>query len=186
MASPLLEDVPDAIETERLLIRCPRAGDGQAVFEAVLETFDQLHLWMPWARTPPAVDDSEAHCRRAHANFMARTDLPFALFLKRTWQYVGGSGLHRMDWDVRRFEIGYWCRKSMQGQGLITEAVQAISNMAFDKLAANRVEIHCSHRNVRSQKVAELAGFPLEARLKNHALEPNGELRDTLIYAKTR
>jgi hypothetical protein len=37
------------------------------------------------------------------------TDLLSVLYLKGTNTFVGGSGLHRMDWSVSRFEIGYWC-----------------------------------------------------------------------------
>jgi len=183
---PILEDVPDAIETDRLILRCPRPGDGAAVFQAVIETFDELHVWLPWARTPPDIDDCEARAREGQAQYLARTDLRMNIFLKTTWQFVGGTGLHRLDWNARRFEIGYWCRKSLQGQGLMVEAVQALRQMAFEKLAANRVEILVSHRNVKSQKVAERAGFPLEATLKSHSLDPTGDLRNLHVYAVTR
>ena len=37
---PLLLDVPDAFETERLIVRCPRPGDGRLVYEALVESLD--------------------------------------------------------------------------------------------------------------------------------------------------
>jgi RimJ/RimL family protein N-acetyltransferase len=88
-----------------------------------------------------------------------------------------------MDWAVPRFEIGYWVRRSCKGKGYVTEAVQALVQLAFKKLGAERVEIHCSHLNEPSQRVAERCGFALEGRLRNHKREPDGELRDTLVYA---
>jgi hypothetical protein len=39
---PLLLDLPDHFETERLQIRAPRAGDGAAVYEATVETLEDL------------------------------------------------------------------------------------------------------------------------------------------------
>ena len=39
---PILTDFPDHLETERLLLRAPRAGDGQNVYEATLETLENL------------------------------------------------------------------------------------------------------------------------------------------------
>lgn len=33
--NPILLDFPDSFETERLLIRAPRAGDGKAVYDAI-------------------------------------------------------------------------------------------------------------------------------------------------------
>ena len=41
-------------------------------------------------------------------------------------RFLGSSGLHRIDWDVPKFEIGYWCRTSLARRGYITEAVAKI------------------------------------------------------------
>ena len=64
---PLLIDVPERIETERLVLRVPRAGDGPVVNAAVCASLDELAPWLPWAGTVPSVDESEAHCRRQQA-----------------------------------------------------------------------------------------------------------------------
>jgi RimJ/RimL family protein N-acetyltransferase len=179
---PILLDLPDAIETARLILRAPGPGDGPAVNAAILETWDALHHWLPWARERPSIEQTEAIMRQGRAAFTARTDLPMLMFLA-DGTLVGGTGLHRMDWEVPRFEIGYWVRRRCEGQGYVTEAVTALVGFALGRLAAARVEIHCSHRNERSQRVAERCGFVLEARLRNHGRDPSGELRDQMVYA---
>jgi len=183
MTAPILIDLPEAIETQRLYIRAPQPGDGLAVNGSVLETWDALHATMPWADRRPTVEESEAAARRLRAGFVARTDLPMFVFLADRVTHVACTGLHRMDWAVPRFEIGYWVRRSFEGQGYVTEIVRALSGFALATLGAQRVEIRCSHRNARSQRVAERCGFTLEARLRNEARETNGELRDTLVYS---
>jgi RimJ/RimL family protein N-acetyltransferase len=105
------------------------------------------------------------------------------MFLHDRKTVVGGTGLHRMDWSVPRFEIGYWVRRTHEGQGYAAEAVRALTRFAFNTLKSERVEIHCSHRNARSQRVAERCGFLLDGRLRNHGREPTGELRDMLVYS---
>lgn len=75
------------------------------------------------------------------------------LFLKETGALVGGSGLHRIDWSVPKFEIGYWCRTRFAGHGYITEAVRGLGAFAFDQLGTRRVEILCDSRNHRSVRV---------------------------------
>ncbi|MBN2304508.1 MAG: GNAT family N-acetyltransferase, partial [Anaerolineae bacterium] len=96
---------------------------------------------------------------------------------------VGGSGLHRIDWSVPRMEIGYWARTSMSGHGYITEAVLGITAFAFETLGAQRIEIRCDARNIRSAAVAERAGYTREACLRHSDRGVDGSLRDTLIYA---
>ena len=101
-------------------------------------------------------------------------------------ELVGGTGLHRIDWTVRKFEIGYWRKTGCEGRGFMTEAVRAMARMAFDALGARRVEIRMDDRNVASWRLAERAGFTLEALLRFDSLTPAGEPRSTRIYARVR
>jgi RimJ/RimL family protein N-acetyltransferase len=182
---PLLLDIPDFIETERLLLRTPRAGDGPAIHEAVMESMAELQVWMPWAKPDRQLDESEAFARRSVAHWIERTNLDMLLVEKETGLVVGCGGFPRMDWEVPSFEIGYWLRTSHWGRGLMTEAVVAWTDFAFDILGARRVEIRCDARNERSGAVARRAGFTFEATLVNNARE-NGRLRSTHIFALTR
>jgi RimJ/RimL family protein N-acetyltransferase len=181
---PILLDFPDSFDTERLTIRSPLPGDGEELQAAVAETIDDLRPWMPWADHVPTVEEDEELVRRWRAHFLTREDLPLLLFLKGTPTLVGGSGLHRINWQVPSFEIGYWVRQRFAGQGYITEAVRGVAQFAFETLGARRVEIHCDARNVRSQRVAERAGFALEATLRNHDVAADGGLRDTLVFVR--
>lgn len=183
---PILRDFPERFESARLVIRAPLAGDDTELNAGVRETWDDLHEWMDWAMEKPTVDESEEVVRRGRAKWDAREDLLLFLFDKKTGLQVGGSGLHRIDWSVPRFEIGYWCRKRFQKQGLVTEAAGAIADFAFRELGARRVEIRCDVANVRSAAIPPRIGFVHEATLRNarrHHL--SGKLGDTLLFART-
>jgi RimJ/RimL family protein N-acetyltransferase len=180
---PILRDFPDGFETERLLIRSPMPGDGPEMHAAVNESLAELSPWLPWPKEHGTVEDSETSVRRARARFLERSDLMMALFLKGTDTLVGSSGLHRIKWEVPRFEIGYWCRTRFTGQGFVTEAVRSVTAFAFDVLGANRVEIVCDSRNLPSIRVAERAGFRLEGEFRNAEVGTDGSLRNTLMYA---
>ncbi|TMH13282.1 MAG: GNAT family N-acetyltransferase [Betaproteobacteria bacterium] len=187
--NPLLLDIPEQFETERLVIRCPRAGDGTIVQEGVVETLADLRAWpasLPWALVEPTVDASEAFCRDGHAAYLLRQSLPMLLFLKSGNVYAGGSGMHHLDWSVPKFEVGYWCRKRFQGQGLITEAVKAITEFAFTALDARRLESLPDAQNTASRCVVERAGYVLEGVMRHERATAQGELRDTCLYAITR
>jgi RimJ/RimL family protein N-acetyltransferase len=181
---PVLLEIPERFESERLLIRAPEWGDGAVVNEAVRESIKELRPWMPWAHHIPTVEESEAEIRKSRIQFLERKDLRLLFFLKNTGQLAGSSGLHRIDWQARKFEIGYWVRTSFEKQGYVTEAVKAITNFAITVLQANRIEIRCDSRNTRSAKVAERSGFTLEGILRNDKCDVNGALRDTMVFSK--
>ncbi len=181
----ILRDFPHSFDTARLTIRCPLPGDGEALNTAVLASLDELRPWMPWAKNAPTLADSESYVRNAHASFLKREDLPLLLFLKGTNTLIGGSGLHRMDWSVPRFEIGYWLRTGYTHQGYMSEAVAAITDFAFYTLGAKRVEIRCDANNVRSAAIPQRLGFTLEGTLRHtDRHHETNELRDTLVFAK--
>ena len=187
---PLLIDIPERLETERLVLRCPRAGDGEALHDAVSSSLELLRPWAPWAREVPSVDASEAYCRRMHARFVLREDLVLLIFENaaedRTNPVLGAVGLHRIDWQMRTFELGYWRRAGLDGLGVVTEAVVGLSRMGFDRLAARRIEIRMDDANERSRKVAERAGYTFEALLRQNAITPAGAACSTRVYARVR
>lgn len=180
--NPLLLDVPDTLTTARLLLRVPRAGDGVAVNRAVAESFSELNEWMPWAKTLPSVAESEQFVRDAHVKFLRRDELPLLMLNADDGELIGASGMHHIDWTVRRFEIGYWCRTTRVGRGYVTEAVAALTRFLFTELGARRVEVRMDERNVRSIRVPERLGFLYEGTLRHDALDTSGQPRNTRIY----
>jgi RimJ/RimL family protein N-acetyltransferase len=71
----------------------------------------------------------------------------------------------------------------MQGRGYVTEVVRELTAAAFCDMAAVRVEIRCDSRNRRSRRVAERAGYRLEAELRCDDRANDESLRDTIVYA---
>jgi RimJ/RimL family protein N-acetyltransferase len=163
----------------------PVPGDGTMVYEAIQASIEELKAWLPFAHFEQSESNTEANIREAHLKFLRREDLRLLIFLKDTQQFVGSSGLHRPNWSVPKFEIGYWIDTRLSGNGYMTEAVQGITNYAFTELKARRLEIRCDALNVRSQAIPEKLGFLLEGTLRNEDTSMDGkELRDTFVYAK--
>ncbi|AJE50456.1 GNAT family N-acetyltransferase [Paenibacillus polymyxa] len=184
--NPILLSFPEQFQTERLTIRAPQWGDGAAVNEAIRESVHELRPWLPFARNLPTEEESEIRSRQARLKFLDRSDMVLYIFDTASGQFVASSGLHRMNWDARRFEIGYWLRTSWIGKGIVTEAVHGVTDFAIQHLHANRLEILCDSRNTRSAKVAERAGFTLEGILRNVECDEEGNMVHHMVFAKVR
>jgi RimJ/RimL family protein N-acetyltransferase len=184
---PLLIDLPESIDTERLQLRPPRTGDGALLYAAVTESLPELRRFLaslPWVAMEQSPEASELYCRNAQANFLARKDLPFLLFEKTTGQLLGATGLHRIVWDTPKAEVGYWVRTSRSGNGFICEAVKAMTAYAFQQLRAVRVELVTDEANLASRKVADRCQFRLEGLLRHERRAADGALVNTCIYAR--
>jgi RimJ/RimL family protein N-acetyltransferase len=186
---PILMDFSMPITTERLIIRPPSIGDGIKLNQAILETYDQLKTIMPWAKTRPTVDDSEEFVRQSAANWILKNNeepyLPLFIFDRETDLFLGATGYHHMDWQIPAMEIGYWLRVSYQKQGIMTEAINALTRYAFSELKLNRLEIRCDIKNEDSKHIPERLGYTLESTLRNNRIDPKtNQMSDTLIYVR--
>jgi len=99
---------------------------------------------------------------------------------------VGGLGI-RIGEDVHRYtgELGYWLSEDFWGQGVVSEAVPAVTEYCFEKYALRRIFAEPYANNPASARVLEKAGFTLEGRLKNNVFK-NAQILDSLLYAKTK
>jgi RimJ/RimL family protein N-acetyltransferase len=182
---PILVDLPDELNGPRVVVRPYRAGDGVALFEAVDESREHLEPWLPWGPKHKSALDSEACVRRFHAGWLTREDLTISIWERESGRFVGGAGLHRINWNVPSFEIGYWLRKSAERQGYMTETVRLLMGLAFETLKANRLYVYCATENVRSNAIPKRLGFAHEGTLRNCGRNTRGELYDINVYAMT-
>ena len=187
MTDPILIEFPDTIETERLIIRAPRPGDGATVHKAVSESQNHLKDWMIWAVDIPDAEWYEKWARENHIDYIARKNMVMIIIHKESGEVIGGSGFHNLDWDVPSFEIGYWLHPEHTGRGYMTETVNALTQFAFDSMNASRIEIRCEDNNHASYAVAERAGYKLDGILKKHRRHHiSKELLDTRVYSKIK
>ena len=183
--NPILREFPYSFDTERLTIRGPLPGDGAEALKASRESQKEVKQWLPWAVELPTEEEYEVRIRRGQLKFLGREDLWLMLLLKGTNTIIGGSGLHRIDWSVPKFEIGYWLHSGYTGQGYMTEAVTAVTDFAFETLGAKRVEIRCNADNVRSAAVAQRVGYTYEGTLRNFERHHiTNELCDMMYFSK--
>jgi len=80
--------------------------------------------------------------------------------------------------------LGYWVDEASGGRGHATRAVRLVLAFAFEEARLHRVQPAIIPRNVRSQRVAEKAGFRREGRAQ-HYLNINGVWEDHDIWAMT-
>ena len=176
--------IPEQIETERMILRATRADDAPETFLAVLESFNELSPWMPWVHPEPKLAGSEAFNQEAQFKWVSREMLDFQWIDKTSGELIGKGGFHTINWEIPKFEIGYWVRTSMGGRGYCTEAVNALVAFSKQQLGAKRLEICSDPRNEKSRRVAERCGFALEGILRRNMRDPYGGLRDSCMFAR--
>ncbi|MFB5676675.1 GNAT family N-acetyltransferase [Paenibacillus terreus] len=175
--------IPSEIRTKRLILRMPNPIYAPAIYEAIVESNLELSRWLSWANQEITLEQAFINAQNAQEAFLSKNDLRYYMF-DASDNFIGSTGLHRIDWNIPKFEIGFWVRTSAAGQGYVTEAVNGLTALAFQKFNANRVEIRCDENHMKSRAIAEKTGFLLEGILRNDTMTPEGKLRNTAVYSR--
>lgn len=88
------------------------------------------------------------------------TSLPLAVVaLDDPQDVLGAVGLHAVDPDRARAEIGYWTAPWARRQGVATRSLGILASWAVADLGIDRLELFAEPANVVSQRVAVACGF---------------------------
>lgn len=184
-ALPFIRRETPALEGGKIRLRVPQIGDYRewaqlrADSRAFLEPWEPR--WMPDELERTAWRMRINHYRQDHAQGSA---MAFFIFEKGRGRLVGGITLGNIRHGVSKSaQVGYWIGQPYAGQGLMTEAVMALSRFAFGELKLHRIEAACIPKNIRSIRVLEKAGFQREGLLRSY-LRINGAWQDHYLYAR--
>lgn len=99
-------------------------------------------------------------------------------------QVAGAIGL-KFQPDVYRFsvEMGYWLGEAYWGRGIMSKAIETVTDYALQKMNMNRVFARVYENNPGSMKALEKAGFEKEGIAKK-AVVKNGEVLDLYVFGK--
>lgn len=125
------------------------------------------------------------HAKEFIATFMK--DDPIQRFaITANKEIVGGCGINlQEDIFINNAELGYWIGLDHQKKGYMTEALCLITEYGFANFPLTRIFCRIFGNNPASMRVAEKAGFILEAKFEK-TLVKYGEVLDEYIYAKRK
>jgi len=104
----------------------------------------------------------------------------WATIHKESGKFIGRCGLLPWTFDGKYdVEVAYTIAEEFWGQGLGTEAAQAILNYGFEKLKLSRLICIIDAEHIASQKVAEKIGMRFEK-------EARDEMGPFLMYSVTK
>ena len=151
----------EKIETPRLIIRPVQLGDEVPLNHAVNNSLVLLQQWQPWANDP-SLQATRDFIQRGVASWKTpgSSDFPMTIIHQADNKIIGASGYNERSHPKEGvYDIGYWLDIDYQGQGLVTEYVNALSRFALLELNAKKVVICISVENIKSIAVAKRLNF---------------------------
>lgn len=167
------------IETRNLILRPWRESDAEALFKYARD--ERIGPAAGW----PAHTSVE-NSRQIIKDVLSAPNT-YAITIRGSDEAVGSVGIFACTCEEYKNEpeIGYWIGVPFWGNGLVPEAVEALLDVCFDWMGAQRV--WCGHYegNERSRRVIEKCGFTYEFQRETELTQMN-ERRMTLFYSISR
>ena len=180
---PLLLDIPEKLETDRLALRAYGPGDGVEYFGVLERNRAHLKGVMPEYILGVSSDqEAETLVRQWAADWSARNRFCLGVWEKASNEFVAEVYIQGMDWDVPTIELGYYADIDHQGRGFVTESVTAALGLIFDHMKAHKICIVCDDANPKSHAVAERCGFVHEGVLREQKRRPGGGFISSRFY----
>ncbi len=141
-----------------------------------------ISWWMPYS-----YDEAEA----AHVidtwneDWRQETGACWAMAKRADNSAFGRIAVQNVDFISGSADVAYWVLRESRGEGFAPLALTALCEWAFNQLGLHRMQSLHSVRNRSSCRVADKAGFDLEAVLKSDALYRDG-WHDSHLHVRLR
>lgn len=137
-----------------------------------------------YTSTPVNDEQREAYFTKAFRMREEGTAYAFVIRHLPSGRVVGSSRYSDILWHYRNCELGYtWIDPSLQGSAVNSESKLLMLGYAFETLDFVRVQIHTDVRNRQSQEAIRALGAVYEGVLRNHMINKQGYVRDTMVFS---
>ncbi|WP_380183782.1 GNAT family N-acetyltransferase [Kalamiella sp. sgz302252] len=163
-----------------IVYRPYRNEDAEAFASAVNASLDTLRPWLLWAHE----DFTEQEALRwftATNTLRAKGEANEMGLFAEDGRLLGGAGLRYSQEQPHHCSIGYWVRSSEQRQGVASQAVRYLVDLAWQSPERDTVEILAVAENVASRGVAEKCGAEFKGIKYGLIVLENGPV-DTAVY----
>lgn len=172
---------PSTIQTDRLLLRLFRQSDQENVFQGLSHPEVIKYYGVSFSSLEATQEQMDWY--RDHEQ--NGTGQWFAICSPDDKLFYGAIGLNDVKKEHRKGELGFWLLPDYWGKGIITEAMPAVCDYAFNQMNLHRIEAFVETKNRNSQKVLEKWGFAHEGTMQECEIK-NGEFISIDIFAKLR
>lgn len=180
-ASSPFETMPD-IRTERLLLRKVTLRDAQNMFEYSRDPEVAKHVLWDAHRS---IAESKNYIRYMQRKYRFQEPSSWGIQHLGSGKLIGTIGFMWYQPENSSAEVGYSLSRAYWNQGLMTEALRAVLDYAFDVMHLHRVEAQHEVDNPASGVVMEKVGMLKEGVLRGR-LYNKGHYVDVALYSMLR
>ena len=168
------------LETDRLILRPFVKEDAEAMYRNWASD-PEVTKFLSWP-TYQTADDAHEILDIWTKQYSDVTFYQWAIELQKVGEPIGSISVVNFDDRVDMVEIGFCIGKPWWGQGIMTEAFQAVIDFLFGEVGVLRIEAGHDPNNPASGAVQRKCGLKYEGTLRR-SIRSNQGITDKVVYA---
>jgi RimJ/RimL family protein N-acetyltransferase len=169
------------LENKRVLLRPLQESDITLLGPVALAQPELFQFMSTFIKSD---DDLKRFIGQALSDRIEGKSIPFIIIDKKTNTVAGSTRFGNLEVQHKKAEIGWtWLGKEFHNTGLNKAMKYVMLQYAFETMGLNRVEIKTNEHNQRSRRAIESIGGQYEGLLRNHMINEDGTVRNTVYYS---
>ena len=153
----------------------PTTANAERLLAAMNENREFLAEFLEWVDSYTTTDKTLANIEKSYGDDVC------AYFIMVADDIVGKIGF--VDSDDNMGEISYWLAHGFNGRGIMTRALNKLTEMGFRDMGLKRIQLTIDAKNIPSVAVALRCGYECEGVLRKYFLL-RGVPRDMKMFSK--
>ena len=146
--------------------------------EDVFNNFTEEITTYMYPKAADNIEETKSFIENAIKGLNNGSNLQLVILDKYTGEFLGCSGIHRI--DTKTPELGLWLKKSAHGNGYGMEAIGAIIKWAKENVDLEYIMYPVDRRNFPSRRIPEVYGGIIKKEYKETNL--SGDELDIVEY----
>ncbi|MDE6250590.1 MAG: GNAT family N-acetyltransferase [Alphaproteobacteria bacterium] len=155
----------------------PTDENADALLREIDENREFLGRFLDWV-------DAYTNIEKTKANIAKSYPIDICSYFIIVDEKIAGK-IGFVDVDDNMGEISYWLTREYTGRGIMTRALNLMTDIGFNKMGLNRIQLTLDVDNTGSDAVARRCGFKLDGVLRQYFLL-RGAPRDMKMYSKLK
>lgn len=155
-------NIPELIKLEKVTLKRTCKDFAEERIALLHNNLEYLSEFLPFATADYNMEDELEYLKSCDKKWESGKAFDFSIFENTTGEYIGSTTLFARSIVRKVYEFGYWIAKDKQGNGYMTQIVNALEELAKKEIQPNRLVIMCNAVNKKSVEVAIRSGFLFE------------------------
>ena len=167
------------LKTDRLILRKILPEDKQKIFEGLSSNRVIEYYGVSYK----SYEDTQVQMDWFDGLLKNKTGIWWGIVFKESSEIIGACGFNDWQKDHKKIEIGAWLLPEYWGKGIIGEAINKISEYAFNSMNIHRIEGIVETNNIKCKRMLKKLNFVYEGTLRDAEIK-NGKYISLDYYSK--